>query len=92
MSEMMFTCFVELLGAIVYAAIVGNVMLVLENLNSQSQRHTATIMTVINYMQYRKFPPELRTRVLEYTEAQWKRMKGHDEEGILATLPPFVTC
>lgn len=89
-QEMLFTCFVEVCGAVVYATVVGSMMLVIQNLNEQSQRHTDTIQTILNYTSYRKFPNDLRTRVLDYTEAQWKRMRGHDEEGILSTLPPSL--
>jgi hypothetical protein len=86
-GEMLFASAVMLLGAVMYGAIVGNVMLVLGNLNAQSSRHMMLLMSVTSYMHYRRFPAALRDRVLEYTEAQWKRLKGHDEEGILASLP-----
>lgn len=69
--EMAFSCFVMILGAIMYAGIVGNVMLVLNSLNAASMRHTEHIMKVANYMRYRKFPERLTNQVLQFSEAEW---------------------
>ena len=67
--------------------VVGNVMLVLGNLNASAQRHTEEIMKVGDYMRSRKFPPSLQQKVFDFTEAEWKRMQGYDEREIIAHLP-----
>lgn len=87
LAEMLYTVCVMIVGAIMYAAIVGNVMLVLNNLNAQSQQHTSAILKFANYMRYRGFPTDLRKRVLDYVEAEWQRNRGHDENMMLHTLP-----
>lgn len=86
-TEMIYTCIVMLIGAILYAVVVGNVMLVLANLNAPSQRHTEEIMKLVMYMRYRKFPSNLMKKVIDFTEAEWKRMRGYNEREIMAHLP-----
>ena len=86
-TEMIYTCCTMLLGAILYAVVVGNVMLVLANLNAPSQRHVEEIMKVADYMRYRQFPAPLMKKVIDFTEAEWKRMRGFDEKEVMAHLP-----
>jgi hypothetical protein len=86
-TEMIYTCVVMLMGAILYAVVVGNVMLVLANLNAPSQRHTEEIMKVADYMRYRGFGKSLMKKVIDFTEAEWKRMRGFNEREVMAHLP-----
>ena len=88
--DMICTSLVMVGGALMYAVVVGNVIIALQNLNAQSQRHTELILRVSHYMKSKKLPIRLQQKVIAFTEANWKRTKGQDENKLMAHLPPCL--
>jgi voltage-gated potassium channel len=78
---------VMLLGASMYAYIIGNIASLLSNLDSAKVNFRNRIEAVNQYLHYRHVPSELSTRVRHYYEYLWARRRGMKEEILLDDLP-----
>lgn len=79
---------VMLMGASLYAFLIGTVASVLSNLNAARGRHRERIQSVTQYLHDRGVPHEVNNRVRNYYEYLWARYKGTREGAFLDDLPP----
>lgn len=78
---------VMLLGASLYAFIIGGVASLLSNLQAARNRHREHTEAVEQYLRARQVPVALGERVHNYYEYLWHRHHGLDEAGLLRDLP-----
>lgn len=86
-SEYVIAMIIMLLGASMYAFIIGNVASLFSNLDSEKVQYRNRMEAISQYLQYRKVPESLNTKVRSYYEYMWTRRRGIDEKQMLIDLP-----
>ena len=81
---------VMLLGAGVYAFLIGNIASVLNNLHPLRTAHVQQQERMAAFMHYRALPRPLRERVQAYFDYAWEQNLVSDEDVTLAELPPAL--
>jgi hypothetical protein len=85
--EYLLAIVVMLMGASLYAFIIGGVATMLSNLQAAKSYYWEHIESVEEYLRARRIPSHLGTRVRNYYEYLWDRHKGLNEQGLLQDLP-----
>ena len=78
---------IMLLGASMYAFIIGNVASLLSHLDSGKVSHWNRMETVTEYLRSRNVPKKLVTRVREYYEYLWDRHRGFPNHALVDDVP-----
>jgi hypothetical protein len=78
---------IMLIGASLYAFIIGGLASLLSNLHAAKNSHWEHIESVEQYLRSRQVPADLSMRVHRYYEYLWDRQKGHNERALLEDLP-----
>ena len=81
---------VMLLGAGVYAFLIGNIASVLNNLHPLRTAHVQQQERMAAFMHYRALPRPLRERVQAYFDYAWEQNLVSDEDATLSELPPAL--
>lgn len=85
--EYVVAIFVMLLGASMYAFIIGNVASLFSNLDAEKVQYRNRMEAISQYLQYRKVPNQLNAKVINFYEYMWARRRGIDEKQMLIDLP-----
>jgi Cyclic nucleotide-binding domain/Ion transport protein len=85
--EMIFTMFVQIMGAGAYGYIIGNIANMLNNADMAKARHQERVDRMNNFMKSKKIPERLQEQVYQYYNYLWETRKGYNDEAILAELP-----
>jgi len=85
--EYLLASVIMLLGASLYAFIIGGLASLLSNLNAAKNSHWEHIESVEQYLRARRVPADLSTRVHNFYEYLWDRHKGLNERALLDYLP-----
>ena len=85
--EYVITMVVMLLGASMYAIIIGNISSLFSNLDAAKAKYWSRIEGVTQYLQSRHVPQEMSSKVRDYYEYMWARHKGIREDEMLYDLP-----
>ena len=86
-AEYIVSMVVMLLGASMYAFIIGNVASLLSNLDSAKADYWNRMEAVAEYLRYRRVPTRLGTRIRNYYEYLWARHRGLHEDSFFGDLP-----
>jgi hypothetical protein len=85
--EYIFTIVVMILGAFMYAFIIGNIASLVSTLDIQKATYWSKIDSIKLYLRYRGVPIDLNERVRNYYEYRWAHHRGLEEERIFNDLP-----
>jgi len=85
--EYVFTIIVMLLGASMYAFIIGNIASLFSKLDSSKVNHFNRMEAVTQFLRYRNVPHKLSLKVRNYYEYMWERRRGMQEDLFLKDLP-----
>lgn len=85
--EYLLTILIMLMGASLYAFVIGGVASLLSNLQAARNSHWEHMESVEGYLRARKVPHYLSTQVHNYYEYLWERHKGLSEADLLQDLP-----
>ncbi len=85
--EYIITMFVMLLGATMYAFIIGNIASLFSNLDSAKVSFWNRIDALTLYLRYRRIPQDLNKRVRNYYEYLWAHHRGLKEGMLFDDLP-----
>lgn len=85
--EYIFTIISMILGASMYAFIIGNIASLVSNLDVQKASYWSKIDATNLYLRSRGVPIPLNERVRNYYEYRWHHHRGLEEELILNELP-----
>jgi voltage-gated potassium channel Kch len=85
--EYVFTMVVMLLGASMYAFIIGNIASLFSNLDSAKAAHWNRMEAVSQYLRARRVPRALNDRIRGYYEYLWERHRGLNESQLFTDLP-----
>lgn len=86
-TEYLVAMVVMLLGASMYAFIIGNVASLLSNLDSGKSHYWSKMESVSEYLRSRRVPHDLIARVRDYYEYLWARHRGIREDLFLRDVP-----
>ncbi len=86
-AEYIASMVVMLLGASMYAFIIGNVASLLSNLDSAKADYWNRMESVTEYLRYRRVPQRLGVRVRNYYEYLWARHRGLHQDAFFSDLP-----
>ena len=85
--EYMFTILVILMGASIYAFLIGHVASLLSGLDSVKAAFSGRAEAVEQYLRARQLPSSLIDRVHGYYEYVWDRFRGLSGRDLLSDLP-----
>ena len=88
--EYVFAMVTIVLGASMYAFIIGNVASLISNLDMAKASYWARVETVNQYLRSRQVAPELNQQVRDYYDYVWARFRGMNERSLLADLPASI--
>lgn len=86
-TEYLVAMLVMLLGASLYAFLIGSIASLLSSLNVEKNRHRDRAQNLSYYLQQRGVSPDLNNRVRGYYEYLWTKRRGLAESEILSDLP-----
>jgi hypothetical protein len=85
-----FAMAVMLLGASLWAYIIGNIASLVSNIDSSKAAFWNRVDTVNQYLRNRQVPTELSDQVRDYYDYVWARYRGTDAREVLDGLPDPV--
>lgn len=85
--EIVVSMVVMMIGASMYAFIIGNIASLLSHLDSGKVNHWNRMETVTEYLRSRNVPKKLVTRVREYYEYLWDRHRGLPSHALMDDVP-----
>lgn len=85
--EYIVTILVMIMGASMYALIIGNIASLVSNLNAHKSAYFNKIESINLYLQYRYVPKKLKERVINYFDYLWDHHKGLNEQNFFNDLP-----
>ena len=89
-AQKLYAIGVMLLGAGVYAFLIGNIASMLNNLDPLRSAHLQQRERLSAFMHYRALPRPLQQRVHDYFDHLWEQRAVSDEDATLAELPPAL--
>jgi hypothetical protein len=88
--EYVFTIGVMMLGASMYAFIIGNLASLFSSIDATRTRFFARVDAADEYLRARDVSPQLNDRVRRYYEYLWDRHRGVQKDMLFADLPAPV--
>jgi len=85
--EYVFAIIVMIIGAFMYAFIIGNIASLISTLDVQKATYWSKIDAIKLYLRYRGVPSEVNDRVRNYYEYRWANHRGLEEQNIFNDLP-----
>lgn len=85
--EFLYAGFVMLIGASIYAFVIGNVASILGQLNARKNEYQERAHFVSQYLQQQNIPNDLIQRVQAFYRRRWERFQDYDQAAILSDLP-----
>ncbi len=85
--QIIYTIFVEIIGAGLYGFIIGNIANLIANIDIARAQHRNKLEKINTFMQYRNIPHSLQKRVDDYYNYLWESRRGYDESSVLKDLP-----
>ena len=79
---------IMLMGASLYAFIIGSIASLLNSINAAKNRHWERIESVTEFLRDQKVSADLNSEVRNFYEHIWERYRGVDRNRMLDDLPP----
>jgi len=86
--EKAFASLIVVAGAIVFAAILGNITAMINSFDKSNAQLRDIMATLHRLIGKYEVPAKLQKRVFMYVQTQWAMTKGLDNQRILAKIPP----
>jgi len=86
-GEKMFASAAVVMGAILFAALLGNVTALVQTYDKFNAQKRNKITLLNNFNTSRKVPSTLQQKLFDYVDAEWTITAGLDDGSILAQLP-----
>jgi voltage-gated potassium channel len=79
---------IMLMGASLYAFIIGSIASLLNSISAAKNRHAERVESVTEFLRDQKVPATINAEVRNYYEHVWERQRGIDRNRMLDDLPP----
>ena len=86
-GEKMFASLAVVMGAILFAALLGNVTALVQTFDKGNTQKRDKITTLHQFNASRKVPAVLQRKLFAYVDAEWTITSGLDDSSVLAQLP-----
>ena len=86
-AEYLLATLIMLMGASLYAFIIGSIASLLAGINATKNRHFAKVEAVGEFLRSKNVPPTLGAEVRNFYEHVWERDRGVDSNKVLNDLP-----
>jgi len=86
-GEKMFASLAVVMGAILFAALLGNVTALVQTFDKGNAQKRDKITTLHQFNASRKVPVVLQRKLFAYVDAEWTITSGLDDSSVLAQLP-----
>jgi voltage-gated potassium channel len=86
-TEYVLAGIIMLMGASLYAFIIGSIASLLNSIHASKNRHWERIESVTEFLRDQKVPAKTNAEVRNYYEHVWERFQGVDRNRMLADLP-----
>jgi len=86
-TEIRFTIAVEIFGGILFAAIFGNLAVLISSLDKAYERYQKHMESVAEFVKVNKLTEELKLRVVSYFDYMWTKDKGLETHLLMNQLP-----
>lgn len=86
--EYLFASGVMLLGAFMYAFIIGNIANLVRNLDAERAQYFQRVEAIGKYLHERRIPARLNEQVRDYYDYLWAHYRGLRQASYLEELPP----
>ena len=86
-AEYVLAAIIMLMGASLYAFIIGSIASLLNSIQAAKNRHWERIESVTEFLRDQKVPAETNAEVRNYYEHVWERFRGVDRNRMLDDLP-----
>jgi len=88
--EKAFASLIVVAGAIVFAAILGNITAMINSFDKSNAQLRDIMSTLHRLIGKYEVPAKLQKRVFMYVQTQWSTTKGLDNQRILVKIPPAL--
>ena len=88
--EKAFASLIVVAGAIVFAAILGNITAMINSFDKSNAQLRDIMSTLHRLIGKYEVPAKLQKRVFMYVQTQWSTTKGLDNQRILTKIPPAL--
>ena len=85
--EKIFASLAVVMGAILFAALLGNVTALVQTFDKGNAQKRDKITTLHQFAASRKVPQVLQRKLFAYVDAEWTITSGLDDSSVLAQLP-----
>jgi hypothetical protein len=85
--EYVLSAIIMLMGASLYAFIIGSIASLLSSIQAAKNSHWERIESVTEFLRQRQVPAEIDAKVRNYYEYIWERYRGLDKNEMLNDLP-----
>jgi hypothetical protein len=86
-AEYVFALMTMLMGASIYAFIIGSIASLLSSIQAAKNTHWERIDSVTEYLRQRHVPADINSKVRNYYEYVWDHSRGVDKNELLNDLP-----
>ena len=86
-SQMLFTCGVQVVGVGSFGFIVSNVASLLARKDAAREHHMENMDRVETFMRSHRIPDETRNTVRAYYHYMWRNKKGYRDDAVVGELP-----
>jgi len=86
-GEYVLSAIIMLMGASLYAFIIGSIASLLSSIQAAKNSHWERIDSVTEFLRQRHVPAEIDAKVRNYYEYTWERYRGLDKNEMLNDLP-----
>jgi hypothetical protein len=86
-GEYVLSAIIMLMGASLYAFIIGSIASLLSSIQAAKNSHWERIDSVTEFLRQRQVPAEIDAQVRNYYEYTWERYRGLDKNEMLNDLP-----
>ena len=86
-AEKVFASVAVVIGAVLFAALLGNVTALMQTFNKANTQRREKITSLMGFAASRKCPAVLQKKLVNYVDAEWNFTNGLDDASVLAQLP-----
>jgi hypothetical protein len=87
-TQTIYTMVVMFLGVGFYGYIIGNITTLLQRLDTKRAMYYSKVNQLNTFLHYRRVPPNIQHKILDYYTYLWDNRMGFDENQLLKDLPP----
>jgi voltage-gated potassium channel len=90
-SQLMFSCFMSMIGIVVFSTVIGSLSAVLSNLDSGAAAKQEQLDSVNAYLSFRRVNPTLKLRIRGFYKYLWDSGQSAHHQAMFEELPETLS-